>query len=97
MGNVVGRKGKLPEVQDSLSITYHSLARADLQERGFSDNEPIILSVGTLTVVGYVTLAKKNNLKVELRHPICAEKGIKMAIMRSIGQRWRLTGWAAMP
>jgi translation initiation factor 2 subunit 3 len=96
VGNVVGRKGKLPEVLNSVAITYHSLARTDLQERGFSDNEPIILSVGTLTVVGYVEQAKKNALKIELRHPICAEKGIKMAIMRNIGQRWKLTGWATM-
>ncbi len=96
VGNVVGRRGKLPEVVSSMGMTYNTLNRKDIPERSFADNEPVILSVGTLTVVGYVVQAKKNVLKLELRHPICAEKGIKIAVMRSVAQRWRLTGYGIM-
>ena len=96
VGNVVGYPGKLPDVITSMNITYHSLNRQDIQEKGFAENEPLLLSVGTLTVVGYIKKAKKSKLELDLRHPICAEQGIKMAVMRNMGQRWRLTGYAMM-
>jgi len=53
----------------------------------------MILSIGTLTVVGYVKTVKHDKIKLELKHPVCAEKGSKIAIMRNISQRWKLTGY----
>ncbi len=93
VGNLLGRPGKLPEVLTTLTLKYHSLKRPDLQERGISENEPMILSIGTLTVVGYVKSAKRDTIKFDLKHPVCAEKGSKIAIMRNVSQRWKLTGY----
>ena len=93
VGNLLGAPGKLPEVVSSLSIRYYSLNRKDIEERGISENEPMILSVGTLTVVGYVRSAKRDKIKFDLKHPVCALGGSKIAIMRNISQRWKLTGY----
>ena len=96
VGNVVGHVGKLPESVLNLGLKYYSMNRKDIDEKGFSENEPVILSVGTLTVVGYISSSKKNVLKVELKHPVCAEPGSKIAVMRNVSQRWKLTGYALM-
>ncbi len=96
VGNVVGHVGRLPESVLNLGLKYYSMNRKDIDEKGFSENEPVILSVGTLTVVGYISSSKKNVLKVELKHPVCAEPGSKIAVMRNVSQRWKLTGYALM-
>jgi translation initiation factor 2 subunit 3 len=80
-------------VLTTITLKYHSLKRSDLQEHGVSENEPMILSIGTLTVVGYVKSAKRDTIKLDLKHPVCAEKGSKIAIMRNVSQRWKLTGY----
>ena len=94
VGNIAGMVGKLSAPAAALSVKYHKLKRDDLPERAFTAGEPIIMSVGTATVVGYIKKAKRDNLEVELKRPVVAEKGTKMAIMRNMSQRWRLTGYA---
>ena len=94
VGNVAGAPDSLPPVISSIKFTYKSLNRDDVADNAFSVNEPIILSIGTLTLVGYIEKAKKANLEVTLKHPVCADKGQKIAIMRNINKRWRLTGYA---
>ncbi|MGC8669542.1 MAG: translation initiation factor IF-2 subunit gamma [Candidatus Micrarchaeia archaeon] len=93
VGNVVGLVGKLPPVLNSISLNYTKLNRNDIPEQVIGVNEPLILGVGTNTTIGYVQKAKKNNIEVTLKHPVCAEKGMRIAIMRNIGKRWRLTGY----
>jgi translation initiation factor 2 subunit 3 len=94
VGIIAGMVGKLSAPAAALSVKYHKLKRDDLPERAFTAGEPIIMSVGTATVVGYIKKAKRDNLEVELKRPVVAEKGTKMAIMRNMSQRWRLTGYA---
>jgi translation initiation factor 2 subunit 3 len=96
VGNVVGHAGKLPESLQSITIKYHKLNRPDLPEQGIKDNEAFILGVGTATVIGYVKKAKKDTIELELKRPIAAEKGSRIAVMRSIGQRWRLAGYGLL-
>ncbi len=93
MGNVVGHVGKLPDTVTSLVLTYFKLNRNDIPEQGMKENDPLILGIGTATSVGYVKKAKKDRLELELRHPACVAKNTKVAIMRNLGQRWRLTGY----
>jgi translation initiation factor 2 subunit 3 len=93
VGNIAGKPGKLPAAVSSLTIKYHKLKRDDIPERAFTVGEAIILSVGTATVVGYIKKAKRDNLEIELKRPVAAEKGTKMAIMKNLLQRWRLTGY----
>jgi len=96
MGNVAGHVGKLPDVMNSVEIAYNTLNRPDIQERGFAEDESVVLIAGTATVIGYVRKAKKNRLSVELNHPICIDKQTKIAVMRNVLHRWRLTGYAVL-
>ncbi|ASI13703.1 translation initiation factor aIF2 subunit gamma [Candidatus Mancarchaeum acidiphilum] len=96
VGNVAGFPDKLPPVINSMNIAYHSLNRPDMHDNAFSVNEPVILSIGTLTVVGYVEKVRKNSIEISIKHPVCAESGQKIAIMRNINKRWKLTGYATL-
>ncbi len=93
VGHVVGRPGKMPPTLSSITFKYHRLKRPDLEEPPFKENEAVILGIGTSTLVGFVRGSKKDNLTVDLRRPVCAEAGTKIAMLRNLGQRWRLTGY----
>jgi len=49
--------------------------------------------VGTATTVGVVTSAREGGIvQVQLKRPVCADKGDRVAVSRRIGARWRLIG-----
>ncbi len=92
VGGIVGHAGKLPDPISRMTVTYTKLSRSDLPEKAFAVDEPIIVSVGTATVVGYLKKIRRDSLEMELNRPVVVEKGTKLAIMRNILQRWRLSG-----
>ena len=96
VGNVVGLSGKLPPVISSITMKYFKLKRDDIPEQHLTDNEPLILGMGTTTVLGYIKRIKKDTLEIELKHPISVDKSVKIAIMRNLAHRWRLTGYGQM-
>ncbi len=96
VGNIAGIVGKLPPVITGFTMKYHKLKRDDVPEQHISENEPLILGMGTTTVLGYVKKVRKDNVEIILKHPISAEKGVKIAIMRNMAHRWRLTGYGLM-
>ncbi len=96
VGNVVGHIGKLPESRSIVVFKYTKLERPDIPEQSVKENEALILGVGTATAIGYVKKVKKDTIEAELKRPVAAEKGTKIAVMRSIGQRWRLTGYGIL-
>ncbi len=93
VGNVVGHVGKLPEAVKSITVKYNRITRNDIQAYDVRDGEPVLLGVGTATVVGYVKKVKKDNVEMELNRPVCVEPSMKIAMLRSIDKRWRLTGY----
>ncbi|MGC8662282.1 MAG: translation initiation factor IF-2 subunit gamma [Candidatus Micrarchaeia archaeon] len=94
VGNVVGLVGKLPQQFNELIIEYHQIDREDLPKQAIKENEPLIISISTATTVGFVKNIKKNKMKVTLKRPICVDAKAKIAILRNISQRWKLTGYA---
>ncbi|MGC8652347.1 MAG: translation initiation factor IF-2 subunit gamma [Candidatus Micrarchaeia archaeon] len=96
VGNVVGHVGKLPPVVSTLVINYTKLNRPDIPEQQVLANEPFILGIGTSTTIGYVQKVKRDSIEVSLKHPVCAERGIRIAVMRNLGKRWRLSGYGIM-
>jgi len=50
-----------------------------------------MVNVGTTKSAGIVTQAGKD-VKLELKMPVCAEVGDRVAISRQIDSRWRLIG-----
>ncbi len=95
-GKVVGLEGKLPSIFYELQLDIHMLERVvekDKNAGNIKPNEPIMLSVGTATTLGFVKTIKKDYMEVKLKIPVCAEEGQRVVISRNIGRRWRLVGY----
>ncbi len=93
VGNIVGYVGRLPETSTKLKISYHPLDRKDIPSQKLKENELLLMGIGTATVIGYAKIIKKDSVDIELKNPVCAEKGARMAVLRNISQRWRLAGY----
>jgi translation initiation factor 2 subunit 3 len=97
VGNAVGLVGKLPPVISRISMKYHKLVRDDVPEQRIAEDESLILGIATATALGYVKSMKKDTLDIELKRPLSISTGIKIAVMRNIAHRWRLTGYGQIP
>lgn len=100
-GRLVGRPGKLPQPLATFTMQVHLLDRAvgtaeDLKVDQLRTREQLMLNVGTATTVGVVTSAREADADVTLKLPVVAEKGVRVAISRRIGNRWRLIGYGVV-
>ena len=95
-GNILGRKGELPEVAETVEIDVELMEKlAGSEDEEEIDNirkgEPLMINVGTGKSAGAVTGLGKT-VEIDLKMPICAEEGDRVAVSRQIGSRWRLIG-----
>jgi len=99
-GQVAGPPGTLPPVHERFTMDVELLDRIVGEEGGeveeISTGEPLMLTVGTATTVGSVTSARDDECEVALKRPVCAETGVKIAINRRVGARWRLIGYGTL-
>ncbi len=93
VGNVLGIEGMMPESVGRISIKYVKLNRSDIAVQSMAENEMMVLGIGTATLLGYVRKVKRDTIEFELNKPVCTEKGAKVAVMRTISKRWKLTGY----
>jgi translation initiation factor 2 subunit 3 len=101
-GQVAGPPGTLPPVHDDFTMEVNLLDRvvgtgedgSEVDE--ISTGEPLMLTVGTATTVGSVTSARGDECDVQLKRPVCARPGVKIAINRRVGARWRLIGYGTL-
>ncbi|KZX17155.1 selenocysteine-specific elongation factor [Methanobrevibacter cuticularis] len=96
-GSVAGEPGTLPDVLHSFEMDTHLLDRVvgTKEERDVAPiiiKEPLMINCGTTTTIGVVTKVK-GNVKVNLKLPVCADKGDRVALSRRVGARWRLIGY----
>ena len=96
-GQVAGPPGTLPPTWNAFTMDVDLLERLVGAEEGeeieeISTGEPLMLTVGTATTVGSVTSARDGECDVQLKRPVCAPEGSKIAINRRVGARWRLIG-----
>jgi len=97
VGQVAGSPKTLPPTWDSFTMSVRLLEQvvgSDDEEavEPLRSNEPLMLSIGTMTTVGLVTSAREREAEVTLKRPVCADVGSSIAISRRIGTRWRLIG-----
>jgi translation initiation factor 2 subunit 3 len=91
-GKVVGKN--LPPVFYELCMDLHVIERVEGRDLGrIRSNESLMLTVGTATTVGVPKNIKKEYMEVDLKIPVCAESGQRVAISRNIGGRWHLYGY----
>ncbi len=98
LGRVAGAPGSLPPIVDRLSLETHLLDRVvgteeELQVEEIRTNEPLMISVGTSTTVGVVTSAREDIAEMTLKIPVAVQGGLRAAVSRRIGGRWRLIGY----
>jgi translation initiation factor 2 subunit 3 len=96
-GQVAGPPGTLPATWESFTMSVDLLDRVaggmDAEEvEDISTGEPLMLTVGTATTVGSVTSARDGECELQLKRPVVADEGAKIAINRRVGARWRLIG-----
>ena len=98
VGQVAGEPGKLPPARSSFTMNMQLLERVvgvtdESSVEPIHSSEPLMLNVGTATTVGVVSSAREGGIvQVQLKRPVCAEKGDRVAVSRRIGARWRLIG-----
>lgn len=98
VGQVAGEPGKLPPARNSFTMNMRLLERVvgvtdESTVEPIHSSEPLMLNVGTATTVGVVTSAREGGVvQVQLKRPVCAEEGNRVAVSRRIGARWRLIG-----
>lgn len=98
VGQVAGDPGKLPPARNAFTMNMRLLERVvgvtdESNVEPIHSSEPLMLNVGTATTVGVVTSAREGGIvQVQLKRPVCAEKGERVAVSRRIGARWRLIG-----
>jgi translation initiation factor 2 subunit 3 len=54
--------------------------------------ESLRLNIGTAATLGSVTSVRDVVAELDLRKPVVAEPGARVAISRRIAERWRLIG-----
>ncbi len=102
-GQVVARKGDLPEIHSSVSVSVNLMSHmvsgdgeSPEKIQPLRNNEMLMLNVATATSVGTTRNAEKDRTDLELRLPICADKGQRISLSRRIGSRWRLIGYGTI-
>jgi translation initiation factor 2 subunit 3 len=97
-GSIVGLVGKLPPVLEEILLKTTLLERVvgskeTLETGEIRTGEPLMLTAGTMRTTGVVKSARTNEVEIQLKSPVCVEKGEKIAISKMFSGRWRLVGY----
>jgi translation initiation factor 2 subunit 3 len=97
-GSVAGLVDKLPPTFENISLRTNLLkrvvgAKESLEVGELKTNENLMLTSGTMRTTGIVTSGKPGEIEIQLKTPICAGKGERVAISKLFSGRWRLIGY----
>ena len=101
IGNLVGKKGELPDSTSTVTIKAQLMdyvlgTEEKIEVYPLRENERLMLSIGTTTTLGTISRLSKKGVQLELIRPVCADPGMSLAISRLINQRWRLIGYGTL-
>ena len=101
VGSIVGNAGKMPKTLSKMMmqpILMQRLVGTESKQEieNLKLNEPLMLVVGTAATVGVISRLHGEQIEVELKRPVCAEKGQRIAIGRRVDNKWRLIGHAVV-
>jgi len=97
VGNFAGEPGTLPPTRYELEIEYKLFEKVvglseEVSVAPISVGEQLVINIYSAVTSGVVKRTG-DRLELELRRPIVAEEGDKVAISRIIGSAWRLIGY----
>merc|ERR1712160_87325 len=103
VGQVLGLRGKLPDVFAEIEISYYLLRRLlgvktsdggkQAKVQKLSKGEILMVNIGSTGTGGKVEGAKSDLAKIALTQPVCTSEGEKIALSRRVDKHWRLIGW----
>jgi len=97
VGSLIGKPGTLPAAKTHITMDLQLFEQAVgsaemLKVEKVRLGEQLRLNIGTAATLGTVTSARDIVAEMDLRKPVVAEKGSRVAISRRIAERWRLIG-----
>jgi translation initiation factor 2 subunit 3 len=95
-GKILAKIGSLPKPTKNISVKLHLFERmVDFNPKDFEVkiNDPLVLTLGTNTGIGFVTGTKKGELEINLKNEEAIEAGEKIAISKNINNQWRLIAY----
>ncbi len=97
VGNLVGKSGSLPPIRTHITLDLQLFDQAVgssalIKVDKVKVQETLRLNVGTASTLGTVTSARETVAELDLKKPVVAEEGARVAISRRIAERWRLIG-----
>jgi translation initiation factor 2 subunit 3 len=94
-GQVIGTEKSLPKPVSELEIELRYIKRlvSDVESR-INSNEPVVLTIGTASLVGIVTSVHKEKAKISLKGEAVVLPGQKIALSRKAAGKWQLVAYA---
>jgi translation initiation factor 2 subunit 3 len=90
-GSLAGKE--LPPILNKISFKPKLFEKIIEKIEPLRLGEHLMINVGTARTLGIVKNLKDGVCDLELKLPICAEKGDRIVLSRTIAERWRLIGW----
>jgi len=88
-GSVAGKE--LPPILSKLTLKFNIFNAEGIEPMKMA--EQLMVNVGTARTLGIVKGIKKDKCELELRLPVCADKGDRAVLARRIMEKWKLIGW----
>jgi translation initiation factor 2 subunit 3 len=97
VGDLVGKPGSLPPMRTHIVVDLQLFEQAVgastlIKVDKIKTGETLRLNVGTASTLGTVTSSRESTAELDLKKPVVAEQGGRVAISRRIAERWRLIG-----
>ncbi len=97
VGSLIGKPGTLPAVWSHLRIELQLFEIAvgsaePVKVEKVRPGEALRVNIGTASTLSSVTSARESIAELDLKRPVSAEVGSRVAISRRIAERWRLIG-----
>lgn len=95
-GKIIAHPESLPTETSDLKISYEIFKRTGKKEDELFKikiNDPVVLTIGTNTNVGFVTEIDSKKMTLKLKNPEVFEKKDKIAISKNIQGQWRLVSY----
>ncbi|MBN2067669.1 MAG: translation initiation factor IF-2 subunit gamma [Candidatus Diapherotrites archaeon] len=94
-GQVIAQEGFLPEPIDHLEIELNYIERlVEKLESRVKTNDKVVLTVGTMTLLGTAESSQGNRAKISLNGKVVVMPKQKIAISKMEKGRWRLVAYA---
>jgi len=103
VGQVLGLKGRLPDVFIEVEISFYLLRRLlgvktsegakQAKVQKLQKQEILMVNIGSTATGGKVLAVKADLAKILLTQPVCTTEGEKIALSRRVDKHWRLIGW----